>query len=317
MRAFISYAHRDQPMLERLHAHLAMLRRDGGIDDWYDRDILAGGMIDHEIAGQLNASRLFLALVSPDFLNSQYCYEAEMQAAIKRHDSGEIVIVPIILEPCDWMSSPLKQFKALPRDGMPVSTWTNQNTALLDVVTELRRLVQSIDRGNVGEASPKRREPTVDQGGATSKYRVKKSFDEIDRGDFRSAAYAAICDFFEKSAQEIDGVEGLRGRYQTLGPLSFTCTVANQMIKTGRGGVAHITVRATPRSGLGDISYSFSANAPDNTANGWFSVEADDYHLFLRPSPTGATERHRTWSPQEAAASLWQEFLQQAGIAYD
>jgi TIR domain len=65
---------------------------------------MAGGNIDSEIAAQLNQCRLFLALVSPDFLSSQYCYETEMTNAIRRHDAGEIVVVPIILEPCDWLS---------------------------------------------------------------------------------------------------------------------------------------------------------------------------------------------------------------------
>ncbi len=153
MKVFISYAHHDQAMLERLHTHLAMLRREGGIAEWYDRDILAGGEIDREIASHLNASSLFLALVSPDFLNSQYCYESEMQAAIRKHDNGEIIIVPIILEPCDWLFSPLKQFKALPQNGKPITEWTNQNEALLDVVTELRRLVQSVHSA-AGTAAP-------------------------------------------------------------------------------------------------------------------------------------------------------------------
>jgi hypothetical protein len=307
MKVFISYAHHDQMMLDRLHIHLAMLRREGGISEWYDRNILAGGAIDREIASQLNASSLFLALLSPDFLDSQYCYESEMQAAIKKHDAGEIIVVPIVLEPCDWRFSPLKQFKALPRNGKPVTEWTNQNEALLDVVTELRRLVQSV-RSAGSSAAP---EPPADQVRPQLKYRVKKSFDEIDRDEFRRAAYEAIRYYFEKSAREIDGVEGLRGRYETLGPLSFTCSVVNELIDTGRGGGAHITARGTPRLGLGDIYYSFSANAPENAANGSFNVDADDYHLFLRTSFSVRSGPDRAWSsPHEAAQRLWEEFLQ-------
>ncbi len=64
--AFISYSHRDEKGLELLHKHLAMLRRDGLIDVWFDRQIDAGGKIDNEIAGALSRSELFLALVSPD-----------------------------------------------------------------------------------------------------------------------------------------------------------------------------------------------------------------------------------------------------------
>ena len=317
MKAFISYARRDQAMLERLHIHLAMLRREGGITEWYDRDILAGGSIDREIASQLDTSRLFLALVSPDFLNSQYCYESEMQRAIEKHAAGEVTIVPIILEPCDWLVSPLKQFKAVPRDGKPVSDWVNQNTAFLDVVTELRRVTQSISSSPEAEQTPTHNKTVKSPNLSTSKYRVKKSFDEIDRADFRRDAYEFIKDFFEKSAKEIDGVEGLRGRYRQIDGYGFTCSVVNQMIKAGRGGAAHITVRSNSRAGLGDIYYSFSENAPDNTANGSFRVESDDYQLFLRTEFTTRVPQNRTWSPAEAAQRLWEEFLQQAGISYD
>ena len=70
MKAFISYSHKDEAALRRLHTHLAVLRREGRIDEWFDREILAGGEIDAEIAERLEFSGLFLLLVSPDFLAS-------------------------------------------------------------------------------------------------------------------------------------------------------------------------------------------------------------------------------------------------------
>ena len=102
MKAFISYSHHDRALLERLHAHLAMLRREGGISDWYDRDIVAGAALEREISKQLESSQLFLALASPDFLASQYCYDKEMTRAIARHDAGKTVVVPIILDGHYW-----------------------------------------------------------------------------------------------------------------------------------------------------------------------------------------------------------------------
>jgi hypothetical protein len=60
MKAFISYSHKDAWALDRLHTHLAMLRREGSILEWYDREILAGGDIDQEVSEQLEACDLFL-----------------------------------------------------------------------------------------------------------------------------------------------------------------------------------------------------------------------------------------------------------------
>ena len=82
MKVFISYSHKDEAALERLHTHLAVLRRDGRIDDWFDREILAGGEIHAEITKRLESSGLFLLLVSPDFLASDYIVGQEMERAL-------------------------------------------------------------------------------------------------------------------------------------------------------------------------------------------------------------------------------------------
>lgn len=315
MKAFISYAHRDEKLLGRLHVHLAMLRREGGISDWYDREILAGGTIEKEVEAQLQSSELFLALASPDFLNSHYCYEEEMHRAIKRHEAGEMLVVPVILEPCDWKSSPLVQFKALPKDGRAITEWTSENAAFLDVVTELRRLVSNTQSpGN--DAGP----PIVQdsrQSTPRSKYRTKKSFDKIDRDDFRQQTFHVIRQYFADSITEIDQVEGLRGRFQDLSPMSFTCTVLNQMLKSRGTGEGHITVRTgSAGSLLGDITYSFSAIAPENTANGSVRIDSDDYELYLSVDMFSQPGGQRKWYPKEIAQRLWEEFLMQAGISY-
>jgi TIR domain len=140
MKAFLSYDHRDIELLQRLKAHCSLLRREGRITFWFDREISAGSIFSRQIAAQLEASHLFIPLVSPDFLGSHYCYNREMKRAFERCRRGMMLIVPVIVEPCDWMASPLGRFKALPRDGKPISTWANENEALLDVVIELRRL---------------------------------------------------------------------------------------------------------------------------------------------------------------------------------
>ena len=121
-KVFISYSHRDEKALDRLHTHLATLRRTGEITAWFDREVLAGDDIDSKIGSNLDNSELFFALVSPDFLASNYCYEREMTVALKRHEEGSLRVIPIILEPCDWKSTPLGKLKALPKDGPQVCT---------------------------------------------------------------------------------------------------------------------------------------------------------------------------------------------------
>jgi hypothetical protein len=44
------------------------------IDVWYDGEISAGTEWAQEIKMHLNDAKVILLLISPDFINSDYCY---------------------------------------------------------------------------------------------------------------------------------------------------------------------------------------------------------------------------------------------------
>jgi hypothetical protein len=312
-RIFISYSHRDEAMLDRLHTHLAMLRREGAISEWHDRKIKAGQEIDSAVDRELESSQIFLPLISPDFLASTYCYEREMQRAIERHEADQLKVIPVILEPCDWLASPLSKFKALPKDGKPVTDWNNQNTAWLNVVAELRKAVSPDQFGGIQTPASSAR---PEDESARSKYRIKRTFDAIDRENFREECFSKIADYFRKSIDEINTIEGLRGRFEQMSSRGFTATILNRNVR-GRDGIAHITVRAgSAEHAFGDISYSFQENARENTSNGGFSIESDSYRLFLKLNSFSSGDEKRIWLPEEAASRLWDDFIVQAGISY-
>ena len=109
-----------------------------------------------------------------------------MQVALDQHASGQMRIVPIIVEPCDWQSSPLAAFKALPKDGKPISLWANENVALLDIVAELRRVLAAKSTATNARLGAKERQTP------TRRLKVKKEFDTIDRSEFRDVAFERI-----------------------------------------------------------------------------------------------------------------------------
>ncbi len=145
MKAFISYSHDDAEFLTSLHQHLAALRRQRLLEVWTDREIDAGGVLHREIAAAMEDADLFLLLVSSSFLNSDYCYEKEFQKALEKQKSGQAIIVPIIVRPCDWKIPELQGFKALPKDGKAVdsSHWKNTDEAFEDVARGLRSLLEN------------------------------------------------------------------------------------------------------------------------------------------------------------------------------
>jgi hypothetical protein len=138
IRVFLSYAHKDERLRVELEKHLSVLRRSALIDAWHDRRITPGAQVSREIDLHLENSNLVLLLISPDFMDSDFCYKREMRTALRRHAKGQARIIPIILRPVDWLRTPIGKLLALPRDGKPVTSWHRRDEALLDVAKGVR-----------------------------------------------------------------------------------------------------------------------------------------------------------------------------------
>jgi hypothetical protein len=312
--AFVSYCHADEKALERLRKHLALLQREGTLPTWTDHAIVPGDRLDSVISDQLERSQVFLALLSPDYLASRYCYDTEFKRALELAAAGRMRIVPIIVEPCDWLSSPFKDFSALPKDGQPISGFTNANLAYLNVVTGLRRMIEAMAPG----ALPLDPDPAPE---SIRKPRVKQDFDTIQRAEYADRAFAVIRDYFRASCAEVAQIgDDLRARFEDMDPTAFTCSVVNRAKRSG--GEAHITVHNTKSRSHGfggDISYVNQRHAERNTSNGSIRVSNDDYQMFLtmdRYGMSSGREEGRI-SPEQASERLWTDFVKQAGVEYD
>jgi hypothetical protein len=312
VRAFISYSHADDKVLDRLHKHLAMLQREQLLSAWSDHAILPGSPIGQTIDAQLEECGLFLALVSPDYLASRYCYDKEFDRALELFKAGRMRIVPVILEPCDWLASPLSEYMALPKNGKPISEWTNANNAYLDIVTGLRRLLQA-----PAARSDQPRAEATDGAIGIRKLKLQRDFDSIQKAEFADGAFEVIRDYFQKASAELmQASDDLRTRVQDMGPTAFTVSLVNRAKL--RQGESHITVHNHKRrNGFGDITYSYEAHAPDNTSHGAIRVEADDYNLFLNVDGYMGGRNGTKYTAERAAEWLWNEYVGKAGIEYE
>ena len=144
VKLFISYSHRDEELRQQLDKHLASLKRQKVIEAWHDRKIEAGMEWAQKIDDNLNKADIILLLISPDFICSNYCSEIEMRQAVKRHEAGEAIVVPIILEPCDWKWLSFSKYQAFPKNAKPITTWTNVNEAFLDVIQGIRTVSERL-----------------------------------------------------------------------------------------------------------------------------------------------------------------------------
>src|SRR6266516_5596304 len=143
---FFCCAREDEVMRQGLEKQLRALRRQGIIDLWHDRQIIPGTEWEHEIDQHLKTARIILLLISPDFMDSDYCYGIEMKQAMERHERGESRVIPIILRPVYWQKAPFGKLQALPTDARPVtsSKWHTQDEAFFDVAEGIRVAVEEL-----------------------------------------------------------------------------------------------------------------------------------------------------------------------------
>jgi hypothetical protein len=141
---FCCYAREDEMWLRKLGAHLSLLKRQGLISLWYDRLIVPGTNWATSIDTHLETASVILLLVSADFLASDYCYSIEMKRALEREAAGEARVVPILLRPVAWEGAPFAHLQALPTDAKPIASWRNWETALINVIAGIRRVLEDI-----------------------------------------------------------------------------------------------------------------------------------------------------------------------------
>src|SRR5436305_5316536 len=143
---FYSYAPEDKKLLTRLDAHLTLLQHSGVISTWSNHDIRAGSLQAEEIQTHLKRAKIILLLISPAFLASDCCYSVEMQEALRRQETGQARIIPILLRPVDWEQAPFRHLKALPKNGKAVTIQPNRDAAFAEVAREIRTVVDELQQ---------------------------------------------------------------------------------------------------------------------------------------------------------------------------
>ncbi|MEG0915466.1 MAG: toll/interleukin-1 receptor domain-containing protein [Myroides sp.] len=315
MKAFISYSHKDQTYLERLKVHLAQIRREGLISDWTDKEIHVGENLDNVIAKELGSSQLFIALLSPDYIHSDYCYNNEFKAAQEMQKNGKLIIVPIIVEPCDWQKTPFGNLKALPKDGKSVSEWTNPNNAFLNVTDELRRLVSvtgpSVTAENITI-------PTEEK--LARNYKVKKYFSEVDKFNFKEKGFDEIKDYFRSSVTELNFVDNLQARFITDNSEYFTCLISNRA--NNKDCFVTIKMLKEGQHHFADLTYSFTEKVNSNSMqmDKVYNVENGEYDQFWSKASSAfnrLSKGDQHFSANQVAEEIWNDFISQVGVSID
>ena len=302
---FFSYCHKDEVLRDELEVHLATLKRQGLLNLWHDRKIMAGDNINGQIDQNIEKADVILALISADFINSDYCHDVEMRRAMERHRMQQCRLIPVILRPCEW--KPLfGEFLAAPTDGKPVTRWTDKDEALLDVVSKIRAALPQKTAESVPEVpainlNPRQVQPR------SSNLRIRREFTEADRDQFLDDAFEYMAVFFEETLKEFESRhEEIKTRFKRLDAVSFGVTIYKQ----GKP-VAQCGIRNGGMMGAG-ITYVNDATAPKNSMNEVLRVQVGDQALALTSgfSMRGTSAEPVSLTFESAAEYFWAILIQ-------
>jgi len=145
VRVFISYAHRNEEHMDFLRAHLKLAERQRLITVWHDRLLRDGEHWNPQILDELNKADIIVLLVTAQFFASDYIYDHELRIARERETAGTAKVLPLLVEECDWESSPIAQFQMVNRGKAVIDTehpsraWTGLAKSVRTAAEEIRK----------------------------------------------------------------------------------------------------------------------------------------------------------------------------------
>lgn len=141
VKVFITYAREDVSKKDELIKRLGVMKRNGLISLWHDKELIAGDEWEADLLENLLDSDFLLHLTSASSLDSNYCNK-ELTLALTKN----IKPIPVILEACDWQNDRLNKFQVLPDDGTPINEWNPESKGWQNVVDGIRKAIHKMQR---------------------------------------------------------------------------------------------------------------------------------------------------------------------------
>lgn len=132
-RIFISYAHADHAHLEAFRQHFGPVEHGQNLEVWFDGELAGGQVWNDRIHRAINASDIFVCLVTSAFLNSNYIRDAELPAIWQAVRGRSALLLPVIVERSFWQQE-FGQVQCLPSTPKgalrPAADWKPKRNGL-------------------------------------------------------------------------------------------------------------------------------------------------------------------------------------------
>ena len=164
---FVAYAHEDKRWLDPEYRFNLIpflkesLRRDHA-EFWFDKELMGGDEYRRLIESEISKAQIALLMVSQHFLNSEFIETFELPRIAARAERKELVVIPVLVEPCGWTDYPFLADRQMVPGSSPLIHYTESEPKWADVRFEildgLRRQVKRIREETRAEALRKEAE---------------------------------------------------------------------------------------------------------------------------------------------------------------
>jgi len=167
IRVFVSYAREDRGWVDAGCAYqivpfLADSLRRSSVSFWFDQALHPGDEYKREIDAEIDQSQIALLIVSQHFLNSEFIETREMPRIAARAAEGKMIVIPVLVEPCDWSEYPfLADRQMVPTDPLIEYTespakWAKVRAQILDGLKSQAKRIREESGAAVREAEAAR-----------------------------------------------------------------------------------------------------------------------------------------------------------------
>ena len=163
-------AQQDEDVCRAIHRHLMPIVRASQIpiEVMDDFDVPPGDDVREHQQLLLDAD-IVLSLISVDFISDDDVYQ-RCRKVIERHNSGETLMISILVRTCLWKASPLAKFAVLPKNLQPLNNkqyWNSEDDALTSVVSDIYDSISQMTSVVVLPPTPVVANPTPAAGAAS------------------------------------------------------------------------------------------------------------------------------------------------------
>jgi hypothetical protein len=157
LKVFVSYAHANYKVWDKLKPHLDVLKNERLVSWWYDGKIRPGSEWDDAIRREMREADIVILLLSNAFFASKYIKGVELREARRRQQTGEAEILPVLLEPSEafaqqkWLSKlqtvPNQNGALRPMTSFnpSVNGWNQVQKALREMIAEVAARRSSVE----------------------------------------------------------------------------------------------------------------------------------------------------------------------------